>query len=50
MAPENARSLQFMAQEVAISWQFMATETASSWRFMALSYFLFIFYGSSVLS
>ena len=49
MAPENARSWQFMAPEIAISWQFMAPETAGCWRFMALSYFLFIFYDSSVL-
>ena len=39
MAPENARSWQFMAPEIAISWQFMAPETAGYWRFMALSYF-----------
>ena len=50
MAPENARSWQSMAPEIAISWQFMAPETAGYWRFMALSYFLFIFYDSSVLS
>jgi hypothetical protein len=50
MAPENARSWQFMAPEIAISWQFMAPETASFWKFMALSYFLFIFYDSSFLS
>ena len=50
MAPENARSWQFMAPEIAISWQFMAPETAGYWRFMALSYFFFIFYDSSVLS
>jgi hypothetical protein len=49
MAPENGRSWQFMAPEIAISWQFMAPETAGYWRFIALSYFLFIFYDSSVL-
>ena len=43
MAPENARSWQFMAPEITISWQFMAPATAGYWRFMALSYFLFIF-------
>ena len=44
MAPENARSCQFMAPEMAISGQSMAPETAGYWSFMALSYFLFIFY------
>jgi hypothetical protein len=39
MAPENARSWQFMAPEIAISWEFKAPETAGYWRFMALSYF-----------
>ena len=43
MAPENARSWQFMATEIAISWQFMAPETAGYWRFMALSYFCLFF-------
>jgi hypothetical protein len=46
----NARSWQFMAPEIAISWQFMAAETAGYRRFMALSYILFIWYDSSVLS
>ena len=50
MAPENARYWPFMAPERAISWQFMAPETAGYGRFMALSYFLYIFYDSSVLS
>jgi hypothetical protein len=50
MAPENARRWQFVAPEIAISWQFMAPETDSFWRFMALSYFIYIFYDSSVLS
>ena len=43
MAPENARSWQFMAPEIAISWQFMAPETAGYWRFMSLSYFCLFF-------
>jgi hypothetical protein len=50
MAPENVRKWQFMAPEIAISGQFTAPETAGYSRFMALSYFLFIFYDSSVLS
>jgi hypothetical protein len=50
MAPENARSWQFIAPHIAISWQFMAPETASYCRFMALSYLLLIFHDSSVLS
>ena len=50
MAPETGPFWQFMAPEIAISWQFMAPETAGYWRFMALSYFLFIFCDSSVLS
>jgi hypothetical protein len=43
MAPENARSWQFMAPEIAISWHFMAPETAGYWRFMALTYFCLFF-------
>ena len=50
MAPENARSWQFMAPEIAISWQFMAPETAGYCRFMAPSLFVVYFYESSVLS
>jgi hypothetical protein len=32
MAPENARSWQFMAPEIVISWQYMAPETEGYWR------------------
>ena len=35
MAPEIARSWQFMAPEIAIVWRFMAPETANYKRFMA---------------